>query len=199
MSWDRKRSDERRYYYRSLWLDGRTVKEYVGTGPLAELAARMDDLERQERFARQVAWFEEQERLAVPESLLNEVRLLAGLLTRATLLLRGYHRHKGEWRRRRGVHGRTHDGDVSRAPGQAETVARGANPEGQPDEATGDYRRHRPQTAGRASTRRAHPGAGPGNAPAPASAAREGRAPGRQAGGQGRRQGTRRPAGALPQ
>src|SRR4051812_34560770 len=111
MSWDCKRPDGPRYYYRSYRVDGRTVKEYVGTGPLAELAARVDELERQERLARREAWLTEQERLAAPEALLSEVQRLVGLLARATLLLEGYHEHKGEWRRRRKVHGRTNADD----------------------------------------------------------------------------------------
>jgi len=45
MSWDAKREDGPRYYYRSRRIDGRAVKEYVGTGPLAEMASRMDHLD----------------------------------------------------------------------------------------------------------------------------------------------------------
>lgn len=41
-----------RYYYRSLWRpDGRVRKEYVGSGPVAELAAAYDAEERERRQA----------------------------------------------------------------------------------------------------------------------------------------------------
>jgi hypothetical protein len=44
MGWDRGR-----YYTRSRKVNGRVVREYIGTGPAAELAARMDALERESR------------------------------------------------------------------------------------------------------------------------------------------------------
>jgi hypothetical protein len=40
MGWVQRRG--RRYYYRSRWVNGRDVKEYVGTGEAAELAAKLD-------------------------------------------------------------------------------------------------------------------------------------------------------------
>jgi adenosyl cobinamide kinase/adenosyl cobinamide phosphate guanylyltransferase len=123
MGWDQKRPD-RKYYYRSRWVDGRSIKEYVGSGPSADLEAQKDERVRQERCARQAAWLADEQRLAVPTALLNEVHRLVGLLTTATLLVWGFHLHKGQWRRkRRSVHGRTGD-DSGRTQSKAKTVTK---------------------------------------------------------------------------
>ena len=39
----------RRYYYRSQWVKGRSVRRYVGTGLVAELAAAADELRKLKR------------------------------------------------------------------------------------------------------------------------------------------------------
>ena len=102
MVWSRKQRGPRSgYYYRSRRVDGRPVKLYVGRGPDAELAARLDARERQDRQAEREAFLDEQVRLAAADLALQEARVLADLLVRATLILRGYHFHHYEWRRRR--------------------------------------------------------------------------------------------------
>ena len=47
MAWEVR--DGRRYYYRGTRREGRTVKQYIGRGPAAELAARLDARARRER------------------------------------------------------------------------------------------------------------------------------------------------------
>jgi|SRR5579871_2718546 len=109
MSWDKKqRGGEQRYYYRSKRSGGKITKVYVGKGPLAELAARLDEEERELRQAERRAWLDEQIRLAAADATLDELRDSVDLLFRVTLLLCGYHIHHGEWRRRR-KHGRIVD------------------------------------------------------------------------------------------
>ncbi|MBY0513764.1 MAG: hypothetical protein K2P78_07610, partial [Gemmataceae bacterium] len=50
MSFDRKaRGRADGYYYRSVRVDGRALKQYVGTGPAAELAAKILGDRRRER------------------------------------------------------------------------------------------------------------------------------------------------------
>jgi hypothetical protein len=51
MGWDRGR-----YYTRSRKVNGRVVREYLGTGEAAKQAARLDAITRQEREARRAAW-----------------------------------------------------------------------------------------------------------------------------------------------
>ena len=89
------------YYYRSKRVGGRPVREYVGTGPLAELAALLDARERDEREAAAADWRAERERLKALYEPVTELCALTEALAAAALLLSGCHQHKREWRRRR--------------------------------------------------------------------------------------------------
>jgi hypothetical protein len=92
----------RRYFYRHLWRDGRSVRQYVGTGQGAELVAALDELRRVERAAEARQRREEQERHQRAEGALIQMCLETDVLASATLVASGYHRHdRGEWRRRR--------------------------------------------------------------------------------------------------
>jgi hypothetical protein len=96
VGWER----QGRYYYRTRKAGGRVLREYVGAGPAAELAARLDALEREEREAERAAERAEPEALDAP---LDELDGLADLLAHAGLLAAGFgQHHRGEWRRRRG-------------------------------------------------------------------------------------------------
>lgn len=97
MGWDRGR-----YYTRSRKVNGRVVREYIGTGRAAELIAQLDALERErremERGARRAARVD----LEALDAPLDELHDLADLVAHAALLVAGYRRHnRGEWRKRR--------------------------------------------------------------------------------------------------
>lgn len=104
MSWVQRGGN--RYYYRSVWRDGRVVCEYVGTGQIAEWMAQMDAMERERR-----AMEREHERLKrdaerLPlestEAALAEWCGMVESAAHAALEAAGFHRHKqGEWRKRR--------------------------------------------------------------------------------------------------
>src|SRR5262249_16276420 len=130
MSWDEKRADGPRYYYRSERVGGRTVKHYVGRGPEAEREARLDEAKRQQRHAQRQAWIRQQADLAPPEMPLKALCFLADLLTKAPLLLAGFHQHKRVWRKRRRCHGATHDRPVGAAGAEDQAAA---NQEGRPE------------------------------------------------------------------
>jgi hypothetical protein len=100
MGWDKKANGQR-YYYKAKKVRGRSVKTYIGTGPVADLAAALDAAERGRRRRRQQAWRAEQARLAAADHALGELGAAAGLVSQAALLLAGHHFHHGEWRRRR--------------------------------------------------------------------------------------------------
>jgi hypothetical protein len=90
------------YYTRSRRVSGRVVREYVGGGILGQLAAQMDTQERRRREEEAAAWKEEQERIDALEAPIEELCEGAEVLTRATLLAAGYHRHnRAQWRKRR--------------------------------------------------------------------------------------------------
>jgi hypothetical protein len=98
MGWDRGR-----YYTRSRKVNGRVVREYVGTGRLAELAAELDAIKRQEREAERSARKAERQELETLDESLEKLNDLADLVARAALLAAGYRQHKrGEWRKQRG-------------------------------------------------------------------------------------------------
>ena len=101
MSWEQ-RARGGRYYTRSKREGGRVVREYVGTGPVAELAAAQDaelrDAHRQQLKERRA----EREHFQAAEDRLVEFCALADALARGALLLAGYHQHdRGQWRRKR--------------------------------------------------------------------------------------------------
>ena len=101
MAWE-KRERGGTYYTRSRKVNGKVVREYLGTGPLAELAAQMDALKRCQRQEEARALREECKRIEALETSLEELCEAAEVLTRATLLAAGYRRHnRGEWRRKR--------------------------------------------------------------------------------------------------
>jgi hypothetical protein len=101
MAWE-ERGRGGRYYYRSVRDGGRVRKEYLGTGKIAEILARSDELirrQRAEELDRERAEVERLDTLAAPVVALDEA---ASVLVRAELVAAGYHKYKGEWRLRRG-------------------------------------------------------------------------------------------------
>ena len=99
MGWEERRG--RPYYYRSVREGKRVRKEYVGGGALGQLLAQIDELKRLQRKEEEASWREEQERLQRNAGFLRELEEAAEILTRAELLAAGFHKHKGEWRRKR--------------------------------------------------------------------------------------------------
>jgi len=94
--------DKGRYYTRSKKVNGRVVREYVGTGRVAELMAELDALERQQRVCDAATRKVERDDLAALAATVTAAFDRAELIARAALLAAGYRRHKrGEWRKRR--------------------------------------------------------------------------------------------------
>ena len=78
------------------------LKEYVGTGPIAELIALRDEADRQRREEEARAWKREREALEVLDGTAGELCELAELLIRAAFVSAGYRQHnRGEWRKPR--------------------------------------------------------------------------------------------------
>jgi hypothetical protein len=104
MAWET-RQGQGRYYTRSHREGGRVVREYVGSGPFAELVAEADAIAREEREAEREARRREEraelERLEALAAPVLELSEAAEILARAHLIAAGYHEHKGEWRRAR--------------------------------------------------------------------------------------------------
>jgi hypothetical protein len=97
MAWD-----WRGYYYRSRKVDGQVIREYIGTGQLAELVAQMDALECEAREAGRARRRAQKAELEALDAPVNELNDLADLVARAALVAAGYRQHKrGPWRKRR--------------------------------------------------------------------------------------------------
>jgi hypothetical protein len=94
--------DKGRYYTRSRKVNGRVVREYFGTGEVAEMIAKIDAVNRVDRQAVWDARRAEKTELDALDASVKELDELADLLARAALLAAGYRQHKrGEWRRKR--------------------------------------------------------------------------------------------------
>ena len=103
MAWER-RERGGRYYTRSRRSpeDGCVLREYVGTGPLAEIVAEEDRTKQELAEAERKREKRELERLEALIAPVLELSEAAEILTHAHLIAAGYHRHKGEYRRARG-------------------------------------------------------------------------------------------------
>ena len=92
----------RRYYYRSQRVAGRPVRRYVGTGPVAELAAATDEIRKLKRAIEARERQGEQVRHRQAEAPLLSLCGVTDVLSRAALVAAGCYRHdRGAWRRSR--------------------------------------------------------------------------------------------------
>ncbi len=91
-----------RYYYRSERVNGQPRRRYVGTGVIGQLAARLDEAERERRALTQARVDLEREAADLLEDDVDAIDRLADVIARAVLVVAGCHQHhRGEWRRRR--------------------------------------------------------------------------------------------------
>jgi hypothetical protein len=99
MGWETRRG--RRYYYRSRRVNGRVVKEYVGAGEEAELAARVDADIAEERARNRAAFYELLLREAAYAAILAPLDAACDLVVAAAMTAAGYHKYRGVWRKKR--------------------------------------------------------------------------------------------------
>jgi hypothetical protein len=94
--------DKGRYYSRSKKVNGRVVREYFGTGRVAEVAAQLDALEREKRHLAAQDLRERIAELTAFDADLEAFSETADLLAHAALLAAGYRQHhRGDWRKHR--------------------------------------------------------------------------------------------------
>jgi hypothetical protein len=86
------------YYYRKVWDRGRVKSEYVGSGLLALLAARMEQEDREEKEARkaseQARWDEQRERIDAVDSMIDANVVALEKAVTASLEAAGFHRQR---------------------------------------------------------------------------------------------------------
>ena len=95
MAWE-KRERGGLYYTRSRKVNGQAIREYVGGGPLGEIAALNDELKRLQREEEAAYRREERERLEQSAGFLRELEEACEVLTRAHLLAAGCRKRRGE-------------------------------------------------------------------------------------------------------
>jgi hypothetical protein len=100
MAWERRERGDR-YYTRSRRVEGGMVREYVGKGIVGELAAQTDAEGRQRREAEATQGRVEVQRMEELVAPVVELCEVAEVLVLAHLVAGGWHKHKGQWRRRR--------------------------------------------------------------------------------------------------
>ena len=99
MGWEKRNG--RAYYYRKRRINGRVTSEYLGTGFVADIHATDDAEARRER--EQVRQAERQLRHAeqIVEQQLDTVQQALEPVTAACLIAAGFHKHRGQWRKKR--------------------------------------------------------------------------------------------------
>jgi len=90
-----------RYLYKNRRRGNRVITQYLGAGPVAELAARTEALHRAERQAELRAWQAAQRRYAELDAVVDRLCSTIDDVLMAELLLAGCYRHQWEWRKRR--------------------------------------------------------------------------------------------------
>ena len=96
MAWEKGR-----YYTRSRKVNGRVVREYVGGGEVGALAAQLDAIEREHRKYERESWHVEREEIEAFDESITKICEMADIIAQATMVAAGFHRYRGEWRRRR--------------------------------------------------------------------------------------------------
>lgn len=97
MGWERRQRGAV-YYYKSVKIDGRTRKHYLGKGRAAEAEARRAAEARRRRQDDHAALLADMEQVAAADQALADLGNWMDLLLRATLHLQGFHQHRGQWR-----------------------------------------------------------------------------------------------------
>ena len=100
MSWE-SRKNGGRYYTRSRRVNGSIVREYVGTGPLAEISAELDEFERECRAEQREADRLIREQQTELDLQSKSYADLVDMIARISLVAGGCYQHnRGTWRKR---------------------------------------------------------------------------------------------------
>jgi hypothetical protein len=99
MAWETRGNNA--YYYRKKKVNGKVVSEYVGKGLVAQEIASMDSAERQERNIKLDAIKKEKNELELLNSRTTQSISATKRMVESFLILAGFHKHKGQWRRMR--------------------------------------------------------------------------------------------------
>ena len=99
MAWEQRGGQ--RYYYKKIRKGDKVVSQYWGNGPEARGVAAMQEVNERRVWRKENAMRKMKEEVEAIDPLLDALERTLQTLTRSTLLLAGFHEHKGQWRRRR--------------------------------------------------------------------------------------------------
>jgi hypothetical protein len=102
MPWE-SRNGRGRYYTQSYREGNRVRRRYIGQGPYAAQIAQADAFQKRRLNDAKLELREAENQIRQVESRMKDFHDSVELLSRASLIAAGYHRHdRGEWRKRRG-------------------------------------------------------------------------------------------------
>src|SRR5437867_4347756 len=101
MAWE-KRSGHL-YFYRKSRKGGHVLSVYLGAGMLAEICADNDKDKRRNRKAERAADLAARNSEVEIDRELADAELVLAAMTLSALSVAGYHKHKGQWRKKRHV------------------------------------------------------------------------------------------------
>lgn len=101
MAWETRGNN--RYYYQKKRVAGKVVSEYVGRGVMAREIALMDLEEKKERYDRNRVMRQQEEEFGLFNQQVVQLSSLVKGAVEIYFIVSGFHKHKGQWRRRRDV------------------------------------------------------------------------------------------------
>ena len=99
MGWEQRCG--RSYYYRKVREGGRVRSKYVGSGIVAQICAGDDNDKRRDQAAKRATDYATRQAEAEIDRQLADVESVLATMTHAMLSVAGYHKHKGQWRKKR--------------------------------------------------------------------------------------------------
>jgi len=99
MAWEQRR--ERSYYYLKMREGARVRSVYVGRGDLAQTCAETAEDCRQEQECLRAHKRQARQAEADIDRQLKDAEAMLATVVNTTLCAAGYHKHKGQWRRKR--------------------------------------------------------------------------------------------------
>jgi hypothetical protein len=100
MGWEERNGNY--YHYEKVREDGRVVSKYIGKGIASKLCEAMNEEKRWEREELRLERRKQKILDHEIDATIHDLSTHAKALTEAVLLASGYHKHKGQWRRKRG-------------------------------------------------------------------------------------------------
>lgn len=99
MGWELRNG--KRYYYRKSRHGRKVISEYIGTGEIAEIFLDLNEIDWAEQAHLRIMWKEQKEEIKRLNKDFTQLAKIINGMARASLLISGYHSHKGQWRKNR--------------------------------------------------------------------------------------------------